>query len=87
MSANKSPMGFLVGALMLGVFWGLLSQWGEKSVEEKSETLPSQEPVITAPKYELNPAQTLAQSWLAQSEAKTITIKSMTRTKTNLIGV
>ena len=31
MKQNKNPLGFLIGALLLGVFWGLLSQWGAKS--------------------------------------------------------
>jgi hypothetical protein len=69
-------MGFLLGALMLGVFWGLLSQWGEKSVEEKSVPPAPKEVVVTAPQYAVNPTQAMAQSWRTRSEPSSVLIKS-----------
>jgi murein DD-endopeptidase MepM/ murein hydrolase activator NlpD len=83
MSANKSPMGFLVGALMLGVFWGLLSQWGEKSTEETSVIPPTEEPVVSPPQYAVNPAQSMAQTWLSSNQVTSIILKSYDSVRKN----
>ena len=59
MSTRKSPIGFLVGALLLGVFWGLLSQCDNQS-EEVTATVEKPnvvQPVV--PQYSPNPSQSL----------------------------
>ena len=37
MKQNRNPVGFLIGALLLGVFWGLLTQWGSKTESHNEE--------------------------------------------------
>lgn len=64
MKQNKNPIGFLIGALLLGVFWGLLTQWGAKTdsnqeglAEISKEAKP---PTPPQPSYAINLAQGLA---------------------------
>ena len=74
MSVRKNPVGFLLGALLLGIFWGLLSQWGDKSNESAKvvETTESQEPA--KPPKALNPSQKLAQTWVNNEASHNVII-------------
>ena len=61
---------------MLGVFWGLLSQWGDKTNEEVrvEETTEPEKPVKLA--KTLNPSQKLAQAWVNNEVSHHVIIKN-----------
>ena len=76
MSTRKNPIGFLVGALLLGIFWGLLSQCDNQS-EEVTATVEKPnvvQPVV--PQYSPNPSQSLAQSWVNKRSKASVSIQN-----------
>ena len=76
MSVRKNPVGFLLGALLLGIFWGLLSQWGNKSDEDVQLVEPSAPIEPVRPVQALNPSQKLAQAWVNNEDRYNVIIKN-----------
>tara|TARA_Y100001954_G_scaffold237874_1_gene303099 strand:- start:3454 stop:4806 length:1353 start_codon:yes stop_codon:yes gene_type:complete len=88
MKQNKNPLGFLIGALLLGVFWGLLSQWGAKSESTPdAQKAASEEKTVapTPPKivYQDNAAQDLALALIQNGRHAQTPLKSYDRVGRN----